>query len=39
MKCPKCGKKMVNAYDTQLKKVSKYLWKCECTPDLIISVV
>ena len=38
-KCPICGKEMENAYDTKLKKKSKYLWKTTCghNQDLILS--
>lgn len=35
-RCPKCGKKLKNAIDPITKKVSKYLWRCECTPKLIM---
>jgi len=28
--CPKCKKPMVNAIDSITKKISKYLWKCDC---------
>ena len=29
-KCSNCGNSMKNAIDSKTKKVSKYLWKCDC---------
>ena len=28
--CPSCKKKMENAIDSKTKKLSPYLWKCDC---------
>ena len=28
--CPNCKKPMKNAIDSKTKKISKYLWKCDC---------
>ena len=36
--CPKCGNEMINAYDTIEKRISPYLWECECTPNLKLSI-
>lgn len=33
-KCTTCGKPMVNAYDSILKKKSKYLWEWDCDCNL-----
>lgn len=38
MTCPKCGKKMKNSYDEISKKISPYLWECECSPNIRINV-
>lgn len=39
-KCVVCGRQMKNAYDTKLKKRSKYLWQttCEHNKDLRLSI-
>ena len=29
-KCPNCGKEMKNAIDSITKKISEYLWECDC---------
>ncbi len=29
-KCSVCGKKMRNAIDSITKKISPYLWECNC---------
>ena len=28
--CPACNKPMKNAYDSKLKKISRYLWQTDC---------
>jgi len=30
IRCPVCGKEMVNAVDSITKKISPYLWECSC---------
>jgi len=35
--CPRCHRKLKHAYDSRTKKMSKYLFKCECYPNIIIS--
>jgi len=37
MKCSTCEKQMTNAIDSITGKVSKHLWKCKCTPGIIIA--
>jgi len=36
--CINCGKFMKNVIDPKTKKKSKYLWKCKCYPNAILSV-
>jgi len=36
--CFECGKPMESAYDPITKKLSKYLWHCQCYPNRILSV-
>lgn len=33
-----CGREMKPTYDKIAKKVTGYLWTCECTPGLILSI-
>jgi hypothetical protein len=35
--CPHCNKPMKNAYDSIQKKISEYLWSCECAPNIVLS--
>ncbi len=37
-RCPKCKRAMNNAVDSVTKKLSEYLWYCECSPNLILSM-
>ena len=36
--CMECNKKMKPAYDSLAKKITGYLWHCECYPNRIISI-
>lgn len=33
-----CGKQMKPAYDEIAKKITGYLWSCECSPGLTLSI-
>ena len=39
-KCAICGREMKNAIDPITKKISPYLWKCDCEEmkDLILAI-
>lgn len=36
--CLQCGRDMTPVYDRIAKKVTGYLWECECTPGIFISI-
>ena len=37
-KCLNCGKKLKPVKDPKTKKYTGYLWRCKCSPGLIISI-
>lgn len=36
--CPKCGKEMKPAYDDIAEEYTGYLWECECSPNVRLSM-